>query len=124
MRKVLLTIKQPLMTNMPTTGWNSNMVPSHATPKGRFSRTQFLDTQYAMTITKLRVVGIGVPSKNWDFPVLSLGNVATVTLNRASRVKPQSTNIVSRTWSAGVRIPIANAAAAGATPKEILKNFC
>jgi len=32
--------------------------------------------------------GIGVPSKYFDFPVLSLGSMATVTLKRASLVKP------------------------------------
>lgn len=35
--------------------------------------------------------GIGVPSKYFDFPVLSFGSIATVTLNLASLVKPQST---------------------------------
>ena len=65
------------------------------------------------------VVGIGVPSKYFDFPVSSFGRTATVTLNRARRVSPQSTKKERSRWSTGVRIPSANAAAAGATPKEI-----
>ena len=65
------------------------------------------------------VVGIGVPSKYFDFPLLSLGSTATVTLNRARRVRPQRTKKVRKTWSSEVRIPSANAAAAGARPKEI-----
>jgi len=35
--------------------------------------------------------GIGVPSKYFDFPVASLGNMLTVTLKRASRVRPHKT---------------------------------
>ena len=66
-----------------------------------------------------RVVGMGVPSKYLDLPVLSLGSTATVTLNRASRVRPQRTKKLRKTWSSEVRIPRANAAAAGARPKEI-----
>jgi len=67
------------------------------------------------------VVGMGVPSKYFDFPVLSLGRTATVTLNRASLVRPQRTKNVRMRWSTGVRIPIANATAAGATPNETWK---
>lgn len=69
------------------------------------------------------VVGIGVPSKYFDFPLLSFGRTATVTLKRARRVRPQRTNIVRRMWSTGVRRPRANAAAAGATPKDIYAGF-
>ena len=65
------------------------------------------------------VVGIGVPSKYFDLPVLSLGSTATVTLKRANRVRPQRTKNESRRWSTGVRTPSAKAAAAGAIPKEI-----
>jgi hypothetical protein len=65
------------------------------------------------------VVGMGVPSKYFDFPLLSLGRTATVTLNLARRVRPQRTKIVRRTWSTGVRMPSAKAQAAGARPKEI-----
>lgn len=35
--------------------------------------------------------GMGVPSKYFDLPVASLGSIATVTLKRASLVKPQRT---------------------------------
>jgi hypothetical protein len=65
-----------------------------------------------------RVVGMGVPSKYLDFPVLSFGKSATVTLKRASRVRPHRTKKVRRRWSTGVRMPIAKAAAAGETPKD------
>ena len=63
-------------------------------------------------------VGIGVPSKYLDLPVLSFGRAETVTLKRASRVRPHSTKKVSRIWSAGVRRPRAKAAAAGDAPKD------
>lgn len=66
-------------------------------------------------------VGIGVPSKYFDFPLLSLGRTAAVTLKRANLVKPQRTKKLKNRWSAKVRIPRANAATAGATPKEICK---
>jgi hypothetical protein len=71
-----------------------------------------------MIAASVIVVGIGVPSKYFDFPDSSLGNVATVTLNRASRVRPQRTKNVRRKWSNGDRIPIANATTAGASPNE------
>lgn len=64
------------------------------------------------------VVGMGVPSKYFDFPVASFGRAWTVTLKRARRVKPQRTKKVRNIWSTGVRIPMAKAAAAGETPKE------
>lgn len=67
----------------------------------------------------LSVVGIGVPSKYFDFPVASLGRAWTVTLNRASRVRPHKTKKVRMRLSMGVRRPMANAATAGDTPKEI-----
>jgi len=35
--------------------------------------------------------GMGVPSKYFDLPVASLGNMLTVTLKRASRVRPHKT---------------------------------
>jgi hypothetical protein len=63
-------------------------------------------------------VGIGVPSKYLLFPVASFGTFATVMLKRASRVRPQRTKNVRKMWSAGVRRPMANAAAAGESPKE------
>jgi hypothetical protein len=64
-------------------------------------------------------VGIGVPSKYLDLPLLSLGRTATVTLNRARRVRPQRTKNVRKTWSREERMPRAKAAAAGASPKDI-----
>lgn len=72
-----------------------------------------------MSATRLKVVGIGVPSKYFDFPVTSLGIVATVTLKRASLDKPQRTNMLRKIVSRKVRNPIEKAHAAGATPKEI-----
>lgn len=116
---VRLTIRQPLRINRPTAGWNSYDVPCPMTPHGILSCVQPFETQYAMTPAIDSVVGMGVPSKYCDFPVLSFGSVATVTLNRARRVRPQRTKNERKTWSSGVRIPIANAVAAGATPNEI-----
>lgn len=116
---LLLTMKHPCNTNMPTMGWNSHGVPAPTTPRGRFSNTHPLLTQYAMMESSISVVGIGVPSKYFDFPVASLGRAATVTLKRARRVNPQRTKKVRKRWSTGVRRPIAKATAAGATPKEI-----
>lgn len=66
----------------------------------------------------LKVVGIGVPSKYFDFPVASFGNAWTVTLKRARRVRPHRTKSVRIRWSRGVRRPMAKAAAAGETPKD------
>jgi hypothetical protein len=71
-----------------------------------------------MILVMERVVGIGVPSKYLDFPDLSFGSNATVTLNRASRVRPQRTKKVRRRWSTEERTPMEKAAAAGAMPKE------
>ena len=51
-------------------------------------------------------------------PVASFGTFATVILKRARRVSPQRTKNVRKTWSRGVRRPIAKAAAAGETPNE------
>lgn len=62
---------------------------------------------------------MGVPSKYFDFPDLSFGRTATVTLNRANRVRPHKTKKERSRWSRLVRIPRAKAAAAGAIPKEI-----
>ena len=108
----------PLTTNKHTTGWNSNTVPSAHTPNGKFSRTQPLLTQYAMSAAIESEVGMGVPSKYLDLPEASLGTLATVMLKRARRVRPQSTKKVRRRWSTGVRRPTAKAAAAGETPNE------
>ena len=59
-----------------------------------------------------------MPSKYLLFPVASFGTLATVILKRARRVRPQRTKKVRRTWSIGVRSPMAKAAAVGETPKE------
>ena len=115
---VLLVIRQPLMTKSATIGWNSNGVPVAYVPKGRLSKIHPWETQYAISAAMLSVVGIGVPSKYFDFPVASLGSAWTVTLKRASRVRPHKTKKVRRRWSTGVRRPIANAATAGDTPKD------
>ena len=93
---VLLTMKQPLKTNRPTIGWNSKGVPFAATPRGMLCSTHPCETQYAISAAIDSVVGIGVPSKYCDFPVLSLGKAATVTLNLARRVRPQRTKKVRR----------------------------
>jgi hypothetical protein len=67
----------------------------------------------------LSVVGIGVPSKYFALPVSSCGTLATETLKRARRVRPQSTKKVRMRESAAVLKPRAKAAAAGERPKEI-----
>ena len=72
-----------------------------------------------MAATMHRLDGIGVPSKYLDLPVASFGNAATVTLKRASRVKPQRTKKDRSRVSSWVRRPSANAHTAGDTPKEI-----
>ena len=60
-----------------------------------------------------------MPSKYLDLPVASLGNAATVTLKRASLVKPQRTKNDRSRVSSWDRSPSANAHTAGDTPKEI-----
>ena len=77
-----------------------------------------MEIQKAISDAIDKLVGMGVPSKYFDFPVLSFGRTDTVTLNRASRVSPQRTKKVRKRWSSGERIPIANAATAGEIPKE------
>lgn len=59
-----------------------------------------------------------MPSKYFDLPVASLGRAATVTLKRASRVRPQRTKNERRRVSMGDRKPSAKAQTAGETPKE------
>lgn len=118
MCNVLLTIKHPCTTKKPTAGWTSRM-PCPTTPNGISCRIQRWLTQYAITPTIVNDMGIGVPSKYFDLPVLSLGRAETVTLKRASRRSPHITKNVRNRWSRAVRIPIANAAAAGAAPNEI-----
>ena len=76
-------------------------------------------THTAMHATSPRLEGIGNPSKYFDLPVSSLGSIATVALKRASRAKPQHTNVVRMNMSQVLRRPIVNAKNAGATPNEI-----
>jgi hypothetical protein len=45
-----------------------------------------------------------------------------VTLNRASRVRPQRTKNVRRSWSMVLCMPIEKAQTEGATPNEIFAN--
>jgi len=115
---LLLTIKHPWITNAITIGCISRIVPAPQTPNGTLACVQPLLTHHAMVPASPSDVGIGVPSKYFDFPVPSLGNMATVTLKRARRVRPQRTKKARRMWSSGVRIPRAKAAQAGDTPKE------
>lgn len=97
------------------------MVSLAMTPIGNCSWIQPWETQYAMRLAIESDVGIGVPSKYFDFPVLSLGTTAAVTLKRANLVSPQRTKKLRNRWSAKVRVPRANAATAGATPNEICR---
>lgn len=76
-------------------------------------------TQVAIQVTSTNEVGIGNPSKNLDFPVVSLGSNATVALNLANRAIPQQMNVVKAKMSSVERQPMVNARKAGATPKEI-----
>ena len=69
-------------------------------------------------------LGMGNPSKNFDLPDASFGSVETVTLKRARRVRPQRTKKERERVSRKVRRPRANAAVAGATPKETLMVYC
>ncbi len=72
-----------------------------------------------MAATMHRLEGIGVPSKYLLLPVASLGKAATVTLKRASRVRPQRTKNDRKRVSRVVRRPSAKAQMAGDTPKDI-----
>lgn len=67
----------------------------------------------------LKLVGIGKPSKYAALPLESFGTLPVVTLNRAKRASPETTNPVRMSWSSGVRMPIAKAQLAGATPNDI-----
>jgi len=119
---VLLPIAQPCNTHIKHTGCHSHQVPLPQTPNGTLSSIQPFQVHIAIRSASVHmVVGIGVPSKYLDLPDSSLGRVCTVTLKRARRVRPQRTKKVRRRWSTGVRRPIANAAAAGATPKDTCK---
>ena len=63
-----------------------------ATPSGMLSCIMSKYVHVAMIADEVRQAnGMGVPSKYCDFPVLSLGSIATVTLKRARRVRPQRT---------------------------------
>jgi hypothetical protein len=96
------------------------MVPVAHVPSGISAKVHPWYTQYAIICTKIKLIGIGVPSKYCDFPLASFGTMATVTLKRARRVRPQSTKKERRRWSSGVRMPREKAAAAGETPKDTL----
>lgn len=62
------------------------------TPRGRFSCIRPMNVKVAMIADDVKHAnGIGVPSKYLDLPLASFGSIATVTLNRASRVSPQRT---------------------------------
>lgn len=88
-------------------------------PSGICSCVQLCEAQNAISAAMLRLVGIGKPSKYAAFPLLSLGTLPVVTLKRANRASPARTKKVRKSWSNGVLIPMANAVAAGATPKDI-----
>ena len=119
---LLLTIKQPHPTKIPTIGCTSPPNPRSQIPPGTPwlpPSTMPLHTHQAMPDTMPKEVGIGVPSKYLLLPVLSFGREDTVTLKRARRVSPQRTKKERNKVSSGVRSPRAKAQAAGATPKEI-----
>jgi len=77
--------------NNPTMGWNSSIVSANHTPPGIASWIQPLEIHQAMSPSSASDVGIGVPSKYCALPVASFGITCAVTLNRASRVRPQRT---------------------------------
>ncbi|KAI4210194.1 MAG: hypothetical protein LQ351_006948 [Letrouitia transgressa] len=112
----------PQETNTPTIGCTPpHQLSSPIAPPQIPSRppaTRPLLTHQAIPPTMHRLVGMGVPSKYFDFPVASLGSEETVTLKRARRVRPQRTKKDRRRVSSGVRRPRAKAHAAGETPKE------
>lgn len=91
------------------------------TPRGTPSSPsiQPFRVQKASMLTRARLVGVGSPSKYFDFPVASLGTSATVALKRARRARPQQMKQVRMTVSNHVCRPTANASTAGATQKEI-----
>lgn len=116
---VLLVMAQPWSTNRNTTECTSSGVPANITPPGTESWSRPVHAHQLMSETSAKVVGIGVPSKYCALPLASLGIVAAVTLNRARRVSPQRMKNPRHRWSAGVRMPMANAITAGETPNEI-----
>jgi hypothetical protein len=78
--------------NSPVQGCTSNGVPSIKSPKGIFSCIQPPLVIIASIVSAVKhAKGMGVPSKYFDFPDASFGSIATVTLKRASRVKPHRT---------------------------------
>ena len=89
--------------------------PKHVVPKGRSAPTQSRYTQYAMTPTSPKELGIGNPSKKLAFP----GRSAAVALNLANLASPAQMNPVKAIVSTGVLRPTQNAKSAGATPNEI-----
>lgn len=77
-----------------------------------------------MMPTRSNELGMGNPSKYFDFPEASCGTRATVALNRANRAIPAQMKVVRSNVSAGVRSPIQNAKRAGATPNDIYHVLC
>jgi len=116
----LETIQHPCAKNNPTTGCTSKMDSfAPIVPSGIDSCVQLCEAQNAISATMLKLVGIGKPSKYAALPLLSFGTLPVVTLKRANRASPARTNTVRKSWSSGVLRPRANAAAPGATPKDI-----
>src|SRR5690606_10147858 len=96
--------------------------PCATIPNGKSSRYLPFIKEIHIKNTKDSVVGIGVPSKYFDFPVSSFGRLATVTLKRARRLRPQKTKNVRSTVSRKVRKPSTKAQEAGAAP-NVICNF-
>lgn len=89
---VRLVIRTPFITKIAAAGWNSNAVPGRRVPKGSLSWIMSRKVKVAMMAEEVKQAnGMGVPSKYFDLPVASLGNMLTVTLKRASRVRPHKT---------------------------------
>ena len=119
----MLTIAHPHATNTIATGCTPPTNGTlHKPPSTSPSPTFPCVTHHAIPATIARLVGMGVPSKYFDFPVESLGSEETVTLKRARRVRPQRTKKERRRVSKGVRRPRAKAATAGETPKETYRS--
>lgn len=118
MCKLLLIMAHPRTANNNATAWNSKIPSLKINPRGKSSKIQPLLTQKAMVPTKVKEVGIGVPSKYFDLPVTSFGNLDTVTLNLANRVNPHKTKNTKSKQSTVVLNPMQKATMAGATPKD------
>lgn len=85
-------MSEPINAKAAKTGWNSSTVSGNMTPRGIWSCMRPIAKKTAIMVeTDKQAKGMGVPSKYLDLPDLSLGSMATVTLNLANRVKPQRT---------------------------------